>query len=316
MISRAPVSVWLATLFLATLLGSVVAAQDTHPLVDERELHYFDFWSGTWNRVIDGRVDTSATRFVVTRGLHAGAWEERWRQRLDSTTVLHARAFRTWDKTTRRWTYVWVSDNGLFQVWEGRKVGIHWYFYREFDVQGDRYLSRQAWLPAEPGRLVRISERSSDGGGSWQLRFREDYRRMPPLPSSEHHLSPDDAAAVRRVSDEYGRAWLANDTAAVMAVFTDDAVLIPHLGNPQAVGKAAIRDHFWPPGSPPAPVIAFERQSIEVRGSGDVAWDRGTYRLAFVYGADTLGNRGNYLAVAVRGADDRWRWSAYTWNHR
>lgn len=129
-------------------------------------------------------------------------------------------------------------------------------------------------------------------------------------------LGPEDAAAVRRISEEYGRAWLADDTAAVMALFTEDAVLIPHLGNPQLVGKAAIRDHFWPPGSPPARVIRFERRSLEVRGIGATAWDRGSYTLAFVYAGDTLGNSGNYLAVAERGSDGRWRWSAYSWNHR
>jgi uncharacterized protein (TIGR02246 family) len=128
-------------------------------------------------------------------------------------------------------------------------------------------------------------------------------------------LSADDAAAVRGISEEYGRAWLASDTAAILALFTDDAVLIPHLGNPQAVGKAAIRDHFWPPGSLPAPVITFERRSLDVRGHGSVAWDRGTYTLAFVYGRDTVRSSGNYLAVAERESDGRWRWEAYTWNH-
>jgi hypothetical protein len=172
-------SILVLVLLAASPLCAEVAAQDTRPLVDEPELHYFDFWAGTWHRVVAGRVDTAATRFVVTPGVHPGAWEETWRQRLDSATVLHARAFRVWDKTTRLWMYVWVSDNGLFQVWEGRKVGADWYFYREFDIQGDRYLSRQAWLPAGPGQLVRISERSSDTGGTWQLRFREEYQRVP-----------------------------------------------------------------------------------------------------------------------------------------
>jgi uncharacterized protein (TIGR02246 family) len=129
-------------------------------------------------------------------------------------------------------------------------------------------------------------------------------------------LSADAAAAVRRISDEYGRAWLADDTAAVMGLFTDGAVVVPHLGNPHAVGKAAIREHFWPAGAPPARVITFERRSVEIRGSNAIAWDRGTYTLAFVYAGDTLGNSGNYLAVAERGSDGRWRWSAYTWNHR
>jgi hypothetical protein len=169
----------LLVLFFVGLRLCAGVAQDIRPLVDEPALHYFDFWEGTWYRVVDGQVDTTATRFIVTRGVHPGAWEERWRQRLDSATVLHATGLRAWDKTSRRWMYVWVSENGLFQVWEGRLVRRDWYIYHEFDIQGDRYLSRQAWLPGPPGRLVRISERSSDGGQSWELRFREEYKRMP-----------------------------------------------------------------------------------------------------------------------------------------
>jgi uncharacterized protein (TIGR02246 family) len=119
-------------------------------------------------------------------------------------------------------------------------------------------------------------------------------------------LSAEDIAAVRRISDDYARAWLTNDSAAVMDLFSADAVLIPHLGNPHAVGAAAIRDHFWPPGTMPARVIKFERRSIEIRGSDGFAWDRGSYTLAFVYGRDTLGNSGNYVAVAKKGVDGRY----------
>lgn len=129
-------------------------------------------------------------------------------------------------------------------------------------------------------------------------------------------LSPSDIGAVRALSDEYARAWLADDTAAVLGVFTNDAALVPHLGNPHVVGREAIRRHFWPPGTAPAPVFRYDRESLEVNGAGDVAWDRGTYALGMVFQGDTIRNAGNYLAVARRGEDGRWRWSAYTWNHR
>jgi hypothetical protein len=164
---------------LALTAPALVGAQDALPLVESPDTHYFDFWVGTWYRIVNGRVDTSATRFQVTRGVHPGALEETWRMVVDTNRVA-ARAFRAWDKTRGRWMYVWVSDNGLFQAWEGRRVGADWYFFHEFDIQGDRYLSRQGWLPAGPDRATRVSERSVDGGRTWQLRFREEYRRVTP----------------------------------------------------------------------------------------------------------------------------------------
>ena len=88
------------------------------------------------------------------------------------------RAFRTWDKTAGRWMHVWVSANGLFQVWEGRRVGKDWYMFKEFEINGDRYLSRQGILRVDESRAVRISERSDDGGQTWTVRFREELQRI------------------------------------------------------------------------------------------------------------------------------------------
>jgi hypothetical protein len=153
--------------FLLTLL---LIPQDMKPLVESADTRYYDFWVGRWAVEKDGRIDATAPKFTVTRGVHPGALEETWEGA--------ARAFRAWDKTAARWMHVWVSANGLFQVWEGRRVGNDWYMFKEFEIERDRYLSRQAVLSRGPGRAVRISERSDDGGKTWTLRFREELRRI------------------------------------------------------------------------------------------------------------------------------------------
>ena len=140
---------------------------------------YFDFWEGTWYRVVNGRPDTTAARFIVRRGVHPSSWEEEWRMRLDSVTVINARGIRSWDATRGRWGYLWVSSDGHFQEWECRKVGDDWYIYRRFAFPNDRYLSRQAWLPLGPGRVRRISQKSYDNGHTWELRFDEEYAKAP-----------------------------------------------------------------------------------------------------------------------------------------
>jgi hypothetical protein len=168
--SRLLRSVVLAGMFAS--FACILQAQDTLPLVESKETHYYDFWVGTWSVIKDGEVDPQGTTFIVTRGVHPAALEEAW------SGGMNARAFRTWDKTAGRWMHVWISANGLFQVWEGRKVGDAWYMFKEFDVNGDKYLSRQAVLPRGEGKADRISERSDDGGKTWKLRFREELRRI------------------------------------------------------------------------------------------------------------------------------------------
>ena len=173
--TRAGLSRFRTTTACAVFAITIVAArgdgQDTLPLIQSADTHYYDFWVGRWEVVKDNVADPHGTTFVVTRGVHPAALEETW------SGALAARAFRSWDKTAGRWMHVWVSANGLFQVWEGRKVGSDWYMFKEFDIAGDRYLSRQAILRRDDHHATRISERSDDGGRTWQLRFREDLRR-------------------------------------------------------------------------------------------------------------------------------------------
>ena len=129
-------------------------------------------------------------------------------------------------------------------------------------------------------------------------------------------LTEADVDAIRTLSQAYGQAWVADDTTAVLDLFSPDAVLIPHLGNPHVEGRDAIRDHFYPVGQAPVEVISMDRISAGVSGMGDLAWDRGTYETVMVFDGDTLRNSGNYVAVARRQASGRWAWEAYTWNHR
>ncbi len=71
-------------------------------------------------------------------------------------------------------------------------------------------------------------------------------------------LSANDLAAIQQAHFAYRDGWRANDSAAVMAALTPDAVLIPHHGHPEVAGASAIQEFWWPPDSPPAAVTAFD----------------------------------------------------------
>lgn len=162
---------------LAMVSGGPLRAQDVPTLPFPPAARYFDFWEGTWYLMVEGRPDTTATRFVVRRGVHPASWIEDWR--MISTDTLAAIGVRSWDATQNRWGYLWISAEGHFQVWEGRQIGGDWYIYREFEFPNDHYLSRQAWLPVAAGRVHRISQKSYDGGRTWETRFEEDFVRVP-----------------------------------------------------------------------------------------------------------------------------------------
>ena len=129
----------------------------------------------------------------------------------------------------------------------------------------------------------------------------------------EYRLSADDLAAVRQAHLAYRDGWRANDSAAVMASLTSDAVLLPHHGHPEVAGAQAIRDFWWPADTPPATVTVFDTRIEEVSGSGDVAYLRGTFTLSFEYEGQTYTNSGNFVEI-MRREESGWLISHRMWN--
>ncbi len=157
----------IVTLFSILALSSLAQEDSKH----------FDFWEGTWHQIIDGKVDTTATRFEVGRGIHRYFLAESWYMAEPDGSRFKAFGLRAWDEVNNTWSYVWLSEAGHYQIWECRKVDGHWYNYKNFNINGDKYLSRQAWIPSSETELMRISEKSYDNGKTWQLRFKEYYKK-------------------------------------------------------------------------------------------------------------------------------------------
>ncbi|HUF10726.1 MAG TPA: hypothetical protein VMO47_15505 [Rhodothermales bacterium] len=171
-------------IIVACLIGLI--ADDAHgqqlPATDSSDVHYYDHWPGVWHRVDGERIDSLAT-FEVQRG-PGNSFLENWYLVIDGE---RSRSFglRSWDPETNTWRLVWVADPGLFQIWDGIKLPEGWYIRRQFGEGADAFLSRQAWILQGPNRLLRTIERSTDGGRTWSIRYRDLFQRTPG--SSELH---------------------------------------------------------------------------------------------------------------------------------
>lgn len=130
----------------------------------------------------------------------------------------------------------------------------------------------------------------------------------------EYLLSANNLAAIQQAHFAYRDGWRANDSAAVMASLTPDAVLIPHHGHPEVAGAGAIQEFWWPPDSPPATVTAFDTSVDEIGGSGDVGYLRGTFSLSFDFDGQTYTSAGNFLEITRKQEDGDWLISHRIWN--
>lgn len=123
-----------------------------------------------------------------------------------------------------------------------------------------------------------------------------------------------DIVALKALDQAYASEWKDGDADGVMSLFTHDATLVPHHGDPPIKGDEAIRDFWFNPDYPPTVVPEWTRTAHEVMVMGDTGIVRGRARLVWEYeGTRTTIPDGNYVIVAVR-SDDEWRIRLLTWN--
>jgi hypothetical protein len=149
-------------------------AQDMNPLVLTEDAKYFNFWEGTWYGINDNNSIDTTLRFQVKRSVHPASFLEEWKMGNGKSFAL-----RSWDKTNGKWGFVWISENGLYQVWDSKLYDGHWYIVREFDINGDKYLSRQGFLLQKDGTVLRVSEKSYDDK-KWEVRFKQRLKKSTP----------------------------------------------------------------------------------------------------------------------------------------
>jgi uncharacterized protein (TIGR02246 family) len=129
--------------------------------------------------------------------------------------------------------------------------------------------------------------------------------------------SGEELARLRAVNDAYRAAWLAGDSAGVLRLFTPDAVLLPHHGDPPVVGLEAIRAFWWPPG-PPTTVTTLDLTSDGAEVNGEIGTLWGRFALAFSYESEgrrrSVRNAGTYLMVLRRQPGGEWRITHRMWD--
>ena len=141
--------------------------------------------------------------------------------------------------------------------------------------------------------------------------------RNNPVASSAE-ISTADVKAIKATIESYRMAWLRNDSKAVLATFTDDAVLLPAHGSPAIVGMAAIEKYWFTPGGPPTTITRLDITVDQVNGSGALAFARGQDNVGWAV-TDSGKNRrhyhpGTYLNVMKKMPDSSWRIQAHMWD--
>jgi uncharacterized protein (TIGR02246 family) len=126
-----------------------------------------------------------------------------------------------------------------------------------------------------------------------------------PPPEAKKDTSAD-MAKVATLRDQYTAAANSNDAAAVAALYTDDAVMMP--SNEAAVeGKTAIQS--WYENMYKRMSVKIAITPIETQVAGDWAYDRGTAMLSMTPKAKgkPMEESSKYLVILKRQTDGSWK---------
>jgi len=135
-------------------------------------------------------------------------------------------------------------------------------------------------------------------------------------PSTSPPLADADRAAIAALDSAYVAAWLADDTAAVLATLAPDAVLMP-AGQRPLVDRAAIQAFWWATDGSRTRLLTFQSEIDAIDGSVERAIVRGRSTMSFRYEKDGVVNeltsRVMSLTVVAPDAAGSWRITHRMW---
>jgi len=105
-----------------------------------------------------------------------------------------------------------------------------------------------------------------------------------------------DEQAIRGQIDRWLQLVKAKDAAGVAALYADDGAVMPP-GAPIGKGHDAIQKTWAGMLATPGFDLSFTPEQIIVSSSGDMALDRGTYKLAMSPGGKPVNDTGKYVVV-------------------
>lgn len=95
-------------------------------------------------------------------------------------------------------------------------------------------------------------------------------------------LKGEDKKVIRMMLGTYNKAWLLNDSSAILSLFSDSAILIPN-GRAPIMGKEQIVKFWWPNDSSITKINSYVINLLEVDGAEDLAYTYENGKLSWSY---------------------------------
>ena len=141
------------------------------PCESQTQHRQFDFWIGEWNVKSQ---NTKVAESSIQRIIGGCVLYENYSQ-ADGFT---GKSFNFYDSTLKKWRQTWVDSGGNVSEFVGEfKDGSLHYEGESHRQDGSRVLRKMIFYNLGPDRVRQYSERSTDGGKTWNVAYDFTYER-------------------------------------------------------------------------------------------------------------------------------------------
>ena len=139
---------------------------------EQPEIQQFDFWVGEWDLEWgDGKTGTN----VIKKDLDGCVVVERFNGAPSSP--LNGMSVSSYNVERDQWQQTWVDNQGGYLDFAGEFTDGRMVLARDAVRDGKRFKQRMVWYDIKRDSLKWNWERSTDGGNTWEVLWKIEYRR-------------------------------------------------------------------------------------------------------------------------------------------
>jgi tetratricopeptide (TPR) repeat protein len=156
----------------AKLLDQIDAA--LHPCEHDPRYRAFDFWVGDWEVRPTGQPNAKPQRSSIQRILDGCVIFENYTY---EGGLYEGKGFNIFDVNTGKWHQTYVDSQGTSHEWDGEvRDDVMYYVGANLTSDGGRSWDKITYFKLDNGHVRHLSQRSKDGGKTWDTYFDGDYR--------------------------------------------------------------------------------------------------------------------------------------------
>lgn len=138
----------------------------------------FDFWIGEWEVRPTGHPEAKPQHSSIQRILGGCVIFENYSY---AGGLYEGKSFNIFDVNTGKWHQTYVDSEGTSHEWDGGvRDGVMYYVGANLTSEGGRSWDKITYFKLENGHVRHLSQRSKDGGKTWDAYFDADYSPVGP----------------------------------------------------------------------------------------------------------------------------------------